>query len=137
MIIKQLSAAIENKAGFVWKVFQTLGDHDVNVLSYSIADQNDKAGVLRLIVDNLNRAEAALKEIGITTHTDDVYALAIPNVTGSMAEVLRRIADNEVSIHYMYALQYTGGLSQAIIHADDMERLRKVLTEYELETKFQ
>jgi hypothetical protein len=133
MIIKQLSALIENKAGCVWQVFQTLADHDVNILSYSIAD-GAHLGALRLIVDNTARAEAALNANGIRTRLDDVYSLACPNVTGSMSKVLRRLADHEVSIQYMYAFQYEG-ISQAIIHAEDMELLGRVLTEYELQTE--
>jgi hypothetical protein len=134
MIIKELSATIENKAGFVGKVFKTLADSDVNILAYSIADKTEQMGSLRLIVDNITRAEAALRQVGMATHTNDVYALAIPNVTGSMADVLGRLAEHEVSIHYMYAFQYEG-ISQAIIRANDMDLLRKVLTDYELETK--
>jgi hypothetical protein len=134
MIIKELSATIENRAGYVWKVFQALADSDVNILSYSIADKSEQVGSLRLIVDNITRAEAALTAVGVATHTNEVYSLAIPNVTGSMADVLKRLAEHEVSIHYMYAFQYEG-ISQAIIRANDMTLLARVLTDYELETK--
>jgi hypothetical protein len=134
MIIKELSATIENRAGYVWRVFQALADKDVNILSYSIADKSEQVGSLRLIVDNITRAEAALSAIGVATHTNEVYSLAIPNVTGSMAEVLHRLEEHEVSILYMYAFQYEG-ISQAVIRANDMALLTRVLTEYELETK--
>jgi len=131
MIIKQLSVLIEDKAGRVWQVFQTLADNGVNILSYSIADGTD-FGVLRLIVDNVRHANDTLKQSGFKTLLNEVYSLNCPNETGSMSKVLKRLADCEVSINYMYAFQYMG-ISQAIIHAKDMERLKTVLTEYEKE----
>ncbi len=131
MIIKQLSVLIEDKAGRVWQVFQTLADSGVNILSYSIADGTD-FGILRLIVDNLKRANDTLVRAGFKTMLNEVYSLNCPNETGSMSKVLKRLADREVSINYMYAFQYMG-ISQAIIHAKDMERLKTVLTEYEKE----
>lgn len=69
---------------------------------------------------------------GFKTMLNEVYSLNCPNETGSMSKVLKRLADREVSINYMYAFQYMG-ISQAIIHAKDMERLKTVLTEYEKE----
>lgn len=131
MIIKQLSVAIEDKAGQVWQVFQTLADSGINILSYSIAD-GTAGGTLRLIVDNVSRAAEALRAAGAGTQLDDVYSLNCPNETGSMSRVLRRIADHGISIDYMYAFQYRG-ISQAIIRARDMARLQEVLTEYERE----
>lgn len=131
MIIKQLSVLIEDKAGRVWQVFQTLADNGVNILSYSIADGTD-FGILRLIVDNVKRASGTLVQAGFKTMLNEVYSLNCPNETGSMSKVLKRLADREVSINYMYAFQYMG-ISQAIIHAKDMERLKTVLTEYEKE----
>lgn len=131
MIIKQLSVLIEDKAGRVWQVFQTLADNGVNILSYSIADGTD-FGILRLIVDNVKRASDTLVQAGFKTMLNEVYSLNCPNETGSMSKVLKRLADREVSINYMYAFQYMG-ISQAIIHAKDMERLKTVLTEYEKE----
>lgn len=131
MIIKQLSIDIENKAGSSWLVFNTLAESGINILSYSIADTADH-GILRLIVDNINTATAVLHAKGFSTNQTDVFSLNCPNETGSMAKVLQRLAEKNVSINYMYAFQYMG-ISQAIIHAEDMDLLKKVLTEYERE----
>lgn len=131
MIIRQLSVPIEDKAGQVWQVFQTLADNGINILSYSIAD-GIGGGTLRLIVDNVKRADEALRTAGATTHLDEVYSLNCPNETGSMSKVLRRIAEQDISIDYMYAFQYRG-ISQAIIRARDMARLQEVLAAYERE----
>lgn len=130
MIIKQVSASIENRVGSSWKVFQALADSQINILSYSIEDAPDH-GTLRLITDNAKRANRILSELGFTTQLTDVYVMNVPNETGSMSRVLRHLAEQEVSVDFMYAFQYRG-ISQSVIHSSDMERLERVLTAYEL-----
>lgn len=131
MIIKQVSALIEDRVGSSWQVFQTLADQHINILSYSIEDRPEH-GILRLIVDNATRADKALQGAGFTTQLTDVYSMNVPNETGSMSKVLRRLADEKVSIDFMYAFQYMG-ISQTIIHSLDMAHLERVLTQYERE----
>lgn len=131
MIIKQISALIEDRIGSSWQVFQTLADNKINILSYSINDEPD-FGILRMIVDNTSRADEVLKQVGFRTLQTSVYCLNVPNETGSMSRVLRRLAEREVSIDYLYAFQHMG-ISQAIIHSKNMKLLEQVLTEYERE----
>lgn len=131
MIIKQVSVSIENRIGSSWQVFQTLADLHINILSYSIEDAPEQ-GTLRLIVDNAAKADKALQKAGFSTQLTDVYSMNVPNETGSMSKVLRRLAEAEVSIDFMYAFQYMG-ISQTIIHSTDMKQLEEVLTKYERE----
>lgn len=131
MIIKQVSALIENRIGSSWQVFQTLADNQINILSYSIEDAPEH-GTLRLIVDNATKANDALRKVGYNTQLIDVYSMNVPNQTGSMSKVLKRLTDENVSIDFMYAFQYMG-ISQTIIHSLDMKHLESVLTQYERE----
>lgn len=131
MIIKQVSVYIENRIGSSWQVFQTLADNHINILSYSIEDDPEH-GTLRLIVDNSTKADAALKKAGYTTRLIDVYSMNVPNETGSMSKVLHRLAEESVSIDFMYAFQYMG-ISQTIIRSHDMKHLDTVLNRYERE----
>lgn len=133
MIIKQISVHIKNKAGYSWQVFQALADQGINILSYSIADSETQGeGILRLIVDNIKQANKALQDAGFEIQLHDVYSLNCPNEPGAMAKVLHRLAQKGISINYMYAFQYMG-ISQSIIHAQEMEQLKSVLSEYEKE----
>lgn len=131
MIIKQVSASIENRAGASWQVFQTLADNHINILSYSIEDAPDH-GTLRLITDNATKADGLLRGAGFSTQLISVYVMNVPNETGSMSKVLRYLAEREVSVDFMYAFQYRG-ISQTVIHSADMQLLEQVLTEYELQ----
>ncbi len=131
MIIKQVSAEIPNRAGASWQVFQTLADNHINILSYSIEDAPEH-GTLRLLTDNTSKADRLLRQAGFVTQLTDVYVMNVPNETGSMSKVLRCLADNQVSVDFMYAFQYRG-ISQAVIHAADMALLERVLTSYEMD----
>lgn len=130
MIIKQISACIENRAGACWQVFQTLADHQINILSYSI-EHSPEHGILRLLTDNTTKAVMLLRKAGFDIQLTDVYVMNVPNVTGSMSHVLRYLAEHDVSVAFMYAFQYRG-ISQSVIHSSDMARLEQVLTQYEL-----
>ena len=131
MIIKQVSASIEDRIGSVWQVFQTLADHRINILSYSIEDAPDY-GTLRLITDDATKADEVLRQAGFGTQLTDVYAMNVPNETGSMSHILRYLAEQQISIDFMYAFQYRG-ISQTVIHSHDMQQLEQVLFRYEQE----
>lgn len=131
MIIKQVSVLIENRCGSSWQVFQAMADNQINILSYSIEDAPEN-GTLRLIVDNSTKAEQVLNQLGYRTQLTKVYSMNVPNKTGSMSKVLRYLAEKEISIDFMYALQFMG-ISQTIIHSSDMSKLEEVLLQYEQE----
>lgn len=131
MIIKQVSASIENRIGSIWQVFQTLADNRINILSYSIEDAPE-FGTLRLITDNATKADEVLRQVGYRTQLTRVYAMNVPNETGSMSHILRYLAEQEISIDFMYAFQYRG-ISQTVIHSHDMKKLEQVLIRYEQE----
>lgn len=129
MIIQQLTIRIQDQSGASWRVFQALADKGVNILSYSIEDQPEY-GILRLIVDNVKKAELALAQQEISTELTPVYSLNVPNEPGSMSGVLKHLFDNGISLDFLYAFQYRG-ISQAILHSADMKKLEEVMTAYE------
>lgn len=129
MIIQQLTIRIEDQSGASWRVFQALADQGVNILSYSIEDQ-PQFGSLRLIVDNVKKAQQALSQQEIGAELTPVYSLNVPNEPGSMSGVLKYLYDQSISLDFLYAFQYRG-ISQAILHSADMEKLNEVMTAYE------
>lgn len=129
MLIKQLTLHIQDRSGASWQVFQTLADKGINILSYSI-NHTPEYGVLRLIVDNVLKAEEALKANDINVELTSVYSLNVPNEPGSMSRVLKELTDNGISLDFLYAFQYRG-ISQAILHSTEMEKLTACLTSYE------
>ena len=61
MFIKQLSIFVENKAGRLQSIINGLSENNINIRALSIADTTD-FGVLRIIVDNTDKAKLVLKD---------------------------------------------------------------------------
>jgi hypothetical protein len=102
MTIEQLSIFVENKPGRLAEITEILAGADVDLRAMSIADTAD-FGILRIIVNDTNKALAALKDAGCTVSVTNVLAVAITDEPGSLAKVIRVLSDNGVSVEYLYA----------------------------------
>ena len=65
MKAEQLSVFLENRAGRLAEVTHTLAEAGVNIRALSLADTSD-FGILRLIVDDQEKAKSVLKEHSFT-----------------------------------------------------------------------
>ncbi len=130
MFIKQLSIFVENKHGRLENIISSFADNGINIRALSIADTTD-FGVLRVIVDDVDKAKSILKEIGIISKTTDVLAVYIDDRAGGLAEVLKDISEAGISIEYMYAfLSKTEGKALMVLKADDEEGAEIVLRQH-------
>lgn len=102
-----------------------LANAGVDILAFSTADMIE-FGVLRLVVPDVDRAASVLKEAGFATIVTDVVSVSCPNETGALASILAKLADNDISVEYMYALQQ-GGNARAIIRPSDLDKCVKAL----------
>lgn len=100
--VKQLSIFLENKSGRLAKVTETLSKAKINIHALSLADTSD-FGILRLIVNDIERAKDLLKEAGLTVGTTDVIALEMPHSAGALNEILQLFSEYTINIEYMYA----------------------------------
>lgn len=102
MIVKQVSVFLENRAGRLAEVTGILADQNVNIRALSLADSAD-FGILRLIVDDVERAKRILKQEGLTVRETDVVAVEVPDRPGGLAHLLQIFKDENVNVEYMYA----------------------------------
>lgn len=129
MTINQLSIFIENKEGKLADLTSTLAREGVDIRAMSVADTQD-FGILRLIVCDSDRAINVLKEAGYIVSVTQVLAVSIPDTPGSLAKVSRILADNGISIEYMYAFITRRQESAYIVfRVADNEAAAKLLTE--------
>jgi hypothetical protein len=106
MKVKQLSVFIENKAGRVSEVTDLLGDAGINIRGFSVADTADY-GILRLIVDDPDRAARMLRDKAFTVRENDVVCVKLEDVPGGLATALKVVSDAGVNIEYIYSLVST------------------------------
>ena len=127
MIIKQLSIFVENKAGRMAEVTQILASNNIDIRALSIADTTDY-GILRLIVNNPQKALDALKTASITVTLTGVIAIAIPDQPGGLARAIKVLSDRQISIEYMYAfLNPNNATAFVILRVEDNEKALQAL----------
>lgn len=128
MIIRQLSVFLENKSGRLAEVTEMLAEAKVNILALSIADSVDY-GVLRLIVDEPERAVAILRENHCIVNLTNVIAFALPEETGAFAKIARVLADGDVGLEYVYAFNDYRDIGKAlgVMRVEDNDKAIAVL----------
>ncbi|MCX7031543.1 MAG: amino acid-binding protein, partial [Spirochaetes bacterium] len=73
MSVKQISVFLENKKGRLAEVTETLEREGLNMRALSLADTAD-FGVLRIIVDDVDRCLAVLRIAGFVAQVTEVVA---------------------------------------------------------------
>ena len=126
MRAEQISIFLENKSGRLAEVTRILTENKINIRALSVADTSD-FGVLRLIVDDNERASRALKENGFTVGKTNVVAVEVPDQPGGLYNILTILQNGHVNVEYMYAFVQQSGSNAVMIfrfdHTDDALKL--------------
>lgn len=126
---KQISVFLENKAGRLAHVTKVLGDAGINIRALSIADTSD-FGILRIIVNDPEKAYKILKEAGFTVSETEVIAVQVPDSPGGLATVLEQMSDANLNIEYLYAFLGTSGDNALVIFkVEDFAKARDTFIE--------
>ncbi len=127
MRVEQISIFLENKAGRLAQVSRVLSEAGVNIRALSLADTSD-FGILRLIMDNNDKAKAVLKEHGFTVAKTDVVAVEVEDKPGGLSRILDILSEQNVNVEYMYAfVQHTGKDAVIIFRFDDIDTAVRLL----------
>jgi ACT domain-containing protein len=101
-MVKQISVFLENKEGRLAEVTKTIADNGINIRAMSIADTTD-FGILRLIVDDPQKALKVLEGAQYTVKVKEVLAVGFNDEPGALAKVLDILFKADITIEYMYA----------------------------------
>jgi hypothetical protein len=128
--VKQISVFLENRRGRLVDVTRALFEAGVNIRALFLADSSE-FGILRLVVDNPEKAKAALVTEGFAANETDVFAVEVEDRPGGFYNVVKVLADNEIDVEYTYA--YAGTSNKAIlffkVKNEDFDRAIEVLME--------
>ena len=114
MRVEQIAVFLENKSGRLAEITSILADNNINIRALSVADTAD-FGILRLIVDNVEKAKNILQEGGFTVGKANVLAVEVPDKTGGLAKVLKSLHNAEINVEYMYAFVNKAGENAVLI----------------------
>jgi hypothetical protein len=127
MKVEQISIFLENKPGGLSEVTKILKDAGINIRALSLADTSD-FGILRLIVNDVEKAKEALKSNGITVGRTTVVAVEVPDRPGGLHGILDTLTKSDVNVEYMYAFVERSGENAVIIFRfDNPDRAIEIL----------
>ena len=127
MQAKQLSVFIENREGRLEEVLAVIKNAGVNILSLSLADTSEY-GLLRLIVSDPAKGDAALKEKGFSSMLTDVLVVRLDNKVGSLQAFLSEISKKDINLEYMYGLTIEKeGKASLVIKTSDLAAASEIL----------
>ena len=127
MKAEQISVFLENKAGRLAEVTAILAEAEVNIRALALADTSD-FGVLRLIVNDNDKAEAALKNRGFTVGKTAVVAVEVEDKPGGLYSILNILHREGINVEYMYAFVQQGGDNAVMIFRfDNLDEAVEVL----------
>ncbi|MBP3427032.1 MAG: ACT domain-containing protein [Clostridia bacterium] len=127
-MIHQISIFLENRAGQLAQVTRVLADHSVDMRAISIAETSDY-GVLRVIVDDADKATNVLLENGFILSKTPVTVVEVPDQAGGLSPVLEALAEGNMDIEYMYSLfTHRDGKAYMVFRTADEEKFKALVT---------
>ena len=102
MRVQQISIFLENRAGRLKDVCALLGQNSINIRALTVAE-TETFGVLRIVVDDTDKAMEALKTGSYTANITQVVVVEIDDQPGGLAKVLDVLDENSINIEYLYA----------------------------------
>ena len=118
MKINQISLFLENKPGHLNAICRTLAEAGINIVTLSLAD-TQQFGIVRLIVEEWEKAKQVLEQAGHVVNVREVVAAAVPDKPGGMAEILDVVGQASVNIEYMYAFAFRHGAEAVLVFRFD------------------
>jgi hypothetical protein len=127
MKLHQLSLFIENKPRQLRSPIRLLAEAGVNILTLSLAD-TQQFGILRLIVQDWQKAKAVLEKGGCVVNITEVVALEVPDRPGGLDEILAVVEENSLNIEYTYSFTFRrGNRAVLVFRFEDADAAVKVL----------
>ena len=128
-MVYQISVFLENRAGQLAEISGILAKNDIDLRAISIAETADY-GVLRMIVDNAQKATGILMEHGYLMSMTPVLVVAVPDAPGGIAPVLATLAEGNLDIEYMYSLfTHIEGKAYIVFRVAEAEKFISLLAE--------
>lgn len=97
----QVSIFLENKQGRLRDVLKILADNKINIRALTIAETADY-GVLRLIVDDADKAVEILKQYDFRINITNVIGVEIQDTSGTMYEFVDMLFQHDINVEYAH-----------------------------------
>lgn len=128
-MIRQLSVFVENKPGSLMEVTSRLNEAHVNIRAVASFD-TPEFGILRLVVDQPEKAKAYLTSKGFVVRIHQVIGAELEDKKGNLNHMLEILADSGISINYIYSFVIRDGRAPLmVVSTDDFDKAKKALAD--------
>ena len=130
MKVEQISVFLENKPGSLEHATRVLKDNQINIRTLSLAETSD-FGILRLIVNDVEKTNQVLKEAGFRVSKTLVVAVEVPDQPGGLHSIMTVLNQESINVEYLYAFVEKSGQNAVIIFRfDNPEKAIEVLLKH-------
>lgn len=102
MFIKQLSVIIENKKGALADWATLMAQNNIDLIASTLVDTGE-TGTLRAVVSDPDAALELLRKAHYAVTVTDVFAIALFDHPGALAELLELLRANNICVEYLYS----------------------------------
>ena len=121
-MVKQNIVFVENKAGSLKRVTGMLADNDINIYGFACFDAPEFA-IFRMICNDPDKAES-----GYMNRITQAIVVDMKDQVGGLDELLKIMADSNVSLDYIYTSFHRKDLRPVVIlHSEDIAVTESVL----------
>ena len=125
--MKQISVFVENRPGSLMEVTSKLVEAEINIRAVSSFD-TPEFGILRMVVDNPQKAKETLTHLGFVVRITDVVGVELKDEKGNLNRMLSILADGQINLNYIYSFVIRDGSApEMVFSTDDMDRAGKIL----------
>ena len=114
MQIRQISIFLENRPWQLSQICRDLADAGINIATLSLADSSE-FGIVRMIVDDHEKAQNVLTDRGHVVNVCKVVALCVPDRPDGLAEVMSVLDKSGTNIEYSYAFAFHSGEKAVLV----------------------
>ena len=100
-VLKQITVFLENVPGRLATLCNTLENRGVNLQAMTTSEASEY-GVVRMIVDDVDKATEALRQVDLPFSTVDVLGIEVSDAPGALGKVAVQLADAGLNVDYAY-----------------------------------
>jgi hypothetical protein len=129
MNIQQITVFLENRIGQLSEITQLLAKQNIDIRAISIAETADY-GLVRMIVNDSQRASSILLEHGDILSMTPVWAVEVPDRPAGLAELLTVLTEENIAVEYMYSLfTHRNDCAYMVMRVNDDAKFLKILSQ--------
>ena len=112
--MKQISVFVENRPGSLMEVTSKLVEAEINIRAVSSFD-TPEFGILRMVVDNPQKAKETLTHLGFVVRITDVVGVELKDEKGNLNRMLSILADGQINLNYIYSFVIRDGSAPVMV----------------------